>query len=198
MDHAFCQILIVTGKLIKLTMTIWSVSHAVTGSCVWMCVWVTHWCRGPRASGFAGTLWRSGCRWCPWHRPCRGTGLSSGCMSCLLRPQGGSHKLAWGGGGVLGEDVVGQIKEIRDTSSSNLLQNAKWQDKTPLKFSKYYWLMIDCINTECLGAHMSLAFIPRILKLLHCEKLHAYPENWWEIRYLCGGHYRTTKSTESY
>lgn len=156
MDHAFCQILIVTGKLIKLTMMIWSVSHAVTGSCVWMCVWVTHWCRGPQASGSAGTLWRSGCRWCPWHRPCRGTGLWSGCMSCLLRPQGGSHKLAWGGwgkmskrdGGWLGGDirVVGQIKDIRDTSSSNLLQNAKWQDKTPPTFSKYYWLMIDWLH----------------------------------------------------
>lgn len=59
---------------------------------------MTHWCRGRRGSGSAGSLWRSGCRWCQWRHPCRGTGLWSGCTSCPQHPQGGSHRLGWGAG----------------------------------------------------------------------------------------------------
>lgn len=54
--------------------------------------------------------------------------LACGLVACLACC---AHRVAvtsWGGGGwgkVSKRDGVGQIKEIRDTSSSNLLQNAK-------------------------------------------------------------------------
>lgn len=89
---------------------------------IFLCVFVTHWCRGPRGSGSAGNLWRSGCRWCQWRHPCRGTGLWSGCTSCPQHPQGGSHRLGWGSG-TAGVEGGTEEKSILNISTSSLAQS---------------------------------------------------------------------------